>query len=157
MKFVIQASSTNWSGGLDYCMYSIDGHPVIFWMIKRIIDRFPNAVIFVIAPEFDTGGALDKVVNLFNSDKVTIYYGYNDSPLDRMLHISMKDSDQDYFIRIDGMHLCCDLDLSINMLERAKSGKYDCVKPEDDFPAQLSSEVYRVGSLRKVKELLSQD
>jgi hypothetical protein len=46
--FLVQASSTSWSGGPDFCMNLIDGESRVYWTVKRIVDNFASASVVII-------------------------------------------------------------------------------------------------------------
>ena len=55
---VIQASSTSWSGGQDDCLKILNGKTILENTIDKIINDFDEQInkIWLIAPEFDSGG-----------------------------------------------------------------------------------------------------
>ena len=156
-KVIVQASSRSWSGAEDLCMGKIRNKPAIYWTIKRILDCLPNAEITIAAPAFDRGGALEFLPRAFGSRNIEIYYGHDDSPLDRLLEITANLRDEDHIIRVDGLHFCVDVDSIFRMLELAKSGPFDCVKFPDDFPVQFTSDIYGVGALRRLSVMLKNE
>lgn len=151
--FIIQASSRSWSGDRDLCMNIIEGRPVIYWTIKRILDTVPNCNMKIVAPDFDRNGELGLLPALLQSDNLSVFYGHDASPLNRMIDVCKDFSENDYVIRIDGLHFCVDLDASMEMLDYARENLLDCVKLPDDFPVQFTSDIYRVGALRKMAPL----
>lgn len=156
-RVIVQASSRSWSGAQDLCMACIRGQPVVYWTIKRILDAIPEAEIKVAAPAFDQRGSLEFLLDAFESDTISIFYGHDASPLNRMLEVCQDLEDEVHIIRIDGLHFCVDIDSSLKMLQLAESQKLDCVKLPDDFPVQFTSDIYRVGALRKLEVMLKED
>ena len=55
---IIQASSTSWSGGKDLCMNLMEGKPVLYHTIKRLLDYFEESIssLWIAAPYFDRAG-----------------------------------------------------------------------------------------------------
>lgn len=155
-KVLLQASSRSWAGGVDICMGMVEEEITVVRTLKRIFEHFPEMNVTLIAPEFDRGGELDAIVNSINQETLSIYYGHDDSPLNRMIDASKELSDDDYLIRIDGIHFCFDFNASYQMLELAQKEQLDCIKLPDDFPVHFTSEIYRVGALRSLdKKLIS--
>lgn len=146
---IIQTSFTAWHGGHDQSMNIVDGYPVTYWTIKRAAENIPKAEIHVVLPEYDKENL--KEIEAFIPPHVTCYCGFSESPLDRILHVAQELSDDEYLIRIDGIHMLFDYMTCLQMLDRAKSIKLDCLKLPDDFPPQFSCDIYRVGALRDVK------
>ena len=146
--FLVQASSVSWSGGPDLCMNGIDGKSAVAHTIERIHHHYPNSKITIISPEFDKGGALDILQNLY-SDYCNIYYGFDHSPLHRMVEAT-KDLDENaYFVRVDGLNMWFDTDAIHTMSDMIITENLDMVKFPDDYPVQFSSEIFRVGAVRK--------
>ncbi|HDS1201901.1 TPA: methyltransferase domain-containing protein [Shewanella algae] len=150
VRVLIQASSRSWAGGTDICMGLVDGEIAVVRTVKRALSAFPEYEVRLAAPEFDRSGALDQIVSDLNDPRLTAFYGYDESPLKRMLAAAEDLNDEDYILRADGIHFCFDTDLSKEMLALAQSRQLDCVKLPDDFPVHFSSEVFRVGALRKL-------
>lgn len=154
LVFIVQASSTSWSGGQDLCMNEVDGSPVVYWTVKRILDSNPVAKVVVAAPAFDRGGRLELLIDRFGPRDFSIYYGHDSSPLDRLLDVSSSWGDEIHFIRVDGLHCFFDVGKSIEMWQQAVAESLDCIKLPDKYPVQFTSDIYRVGALRKIKRLL---
>lgn len=150
---LIQASSTSWSGGRDICMNNLDGEPILLKTVKTIHDAFFDTVgnVKIIAPEFDQGG-LDFIKGHFPTDFVTVYYGDNESPLLRMLGATSDADDSDVVLRLNGLNFCVDTDCAKKSLEIACKSGCDCIRFPDSFPALFTSDVYRVGALRRMAE-----
>ncbi len=151
---VVQGSSRSWAGGRDYCLSLVDGDPVIAHSLKKLVKTFPGSRIVIAAPAFDKGGLFEGIVAGLNNPNLAIYYGNDDSPLKRIVAACASLDAQDLVLKMDALHCVFDVELALAMLEQARSEKLDCVKPPDDFPAQLSSEVYRYGALRDAAEHL---
>lgn len=152
----VQSSSVNWSGGKNLDVKEIKGQPVVFWTIKKVIDDIPNASLTILAPKFDENGALNALVKILKKP-VTIFYGFDDSPLDRLLSAYKNLNDEDYVLRIDGLNFGFDTSKAVEMHNYAVKKQIDCLKFPDDFPVQLTFDVYRIGALRKVKAMLRKD
>ena len=153
---LVQASSRSWAGGEDFCLRELDGIPAVGHTIAAAHRRFPHAPISVIAPEFDRGGRLDTIAEGLACD-VHVIYGFNASPLDRMLLATAHLVDIDMVVRVDGLNFAADFDLAATMLTRASEHELDAVKTPDDFPTHLGVEVFRVGALRRARTLIEGD
>ena len=86
------------------------------------------------APDFDRGGRLEGIVQESTGDVRTLY-GFDSSPLDRMLLATRGLSDEDIVLRGDGLHFAADFELAATMLARARLRGLDGVKTPDD-PSQ---------------------
>src|SRR5262245_10493299 len=62
--------------------------------------------------------------------------------------------DEAHVLRVDGLHLFFDAAASRDMLRMAAAESLDCVKFPDDFPAQFTADLYRVGALRRADAML---
>lgn len=153
---LVQASSRSWSGGEDYCLREFDGMPAVAHTIAAARRRFPGTPIFILAPEFDDGGRLEDVALAAGRDVRTLY-GFDSSPLDRMLVATSGLSDGDLVLRCDGLHFAADFELAAAMLARARQRALDGLKTPDDFPPQLSVDVLRVGALRRARKLIDDE
>jgi SAM-dependent methyltransferase len=151
---VLQASSRSWSGGADLCMNLMEGRTVLANTLGRVLSGLPFCIsgTYLIAPEFDRGG-MDFLLKDFPDLKIS--YGYDSSPLLRMLAIIREMNDEDYVLRINGINFCVDLLAAGQMLELVDSQYYDCIKFPDDFPALFTCDLYGVRGLRKMQDELS--
>lgn len=152
----MQASSISWTGIPDLCMNHVNGHPAVYWTIRKIFECFDDADVTVIAPEFDAAGLLNELRTHFGDKKFHILYSHNTSPLKRIIEATRHLEDDDYFVRVDGLHFWFDSTLTAAMLSEARAKSLDCVKAPDDFPAQLSSEVFKVEAIRKAARMLAE-
>ncbi|MCT7588133.1 class I SAM-dependent methyltransferase [Aliarcobacter butzleri] len=154
MIFLIQGSSRSWAGDIEHCMYEIDGKPAIYWTVKRVYDNFDNAIVQLIAPEYDKGGKLESLKNDF--DKLEIFYCFDSSPLSRMIEATKDLNDNEHFVRINALNFQFDIDFIKEMHKSAKENNYDCVKLEDDYPVNFVGEIYKVFAVRKIKKILQE-
>jgi len=153
---LVQAASKAWSGAPDWCMNEIDGRTVVALTIENALKEFPEADIRIIAPEFDRGGRLDELPEMFPDNKVSVFYGFDESPLERMIAALEDAADEDAVIRVDGIHFGWLTNHARTMLQLAEKENLDCVKTEDDFPIQLTSDVYRISALKKALAMLKE-
>lgn len=153
---LVQAASRAWSGAPDWCMNEIDGRPVVALTIDSALNIFPNADIRIIAPEFDKGGRLDDIPEMFPNQTISIFYGDDESPLDRMIAALDNQEDETLFVRVDGLHFAWLPEHAQQMLKTAGQDGLDCMKMPDDFPVQLSSDIYRLGALKKAASILAE-
>lgn len=155
IKVLIQASSRSWAGGRDICMGLVNGEIAIVRTIKRALTAFPEAQFCLVAPEFDRGGELKGIVDEIADKRLQAFYGFDESPLSRMVAASTELQDDDYIVRVDGIHFCFDTNLSKQMVNLAQKKNLDCIKLPADFPVHFSSEVFRVGALRELIKILN--
>ena len=153
INFIIQASSRSWSGDKDLCMNLVDGFPVIYWTLKKITENFPESNAVVAAPKFDENGELSSVVKKF-SDKVKILYDYDDNPLLRMITANDRFLSGDYFVRIDGLNMFFIPQDIKKIYITATKASLDCCKFPDDYPAQLTADVYNLNALREASKII---
>jgi 2-polyprenyl-3-methyl-5-hydroxy-6-metoxy-1,4-benzoquinol methylase len=150
---LIQASSRSWAGGEDFSLRSFDGAPAVLHTLRAARASFPDVPIRVIAPAFDRGGRLDEIVSTVAGD-AAVLYGFDDSPLDRMLVATEQLGDGALVLRGDGLHFGADFEAGREMLGRAAAQRLDGMKTPDDFPPALSVDVLRVGALRRARAKL---
>ncbi len=152
MNFIVQGSSRSWAGDKEHCMYLLDGYPAIYWTIKRIYNNFKNVRLVVIAPEYDKDGDLESLKNLF--EDLEIFYGFNESPLKRMIEVSNSLDKDEHFIRINALNFLFDINYINEMYELAKEFSLDCIKLRDDFPAHFTCEIYKVSAIKKLQAII---
>ncbi|GEM_PF-7020857 len=70
---LIQAASRAWSGAPDWCMNEIEDRPVVALTIDSALAKFPDADIRIIAPEFDKGGRLNDIPDMFQDKKISVF------------------------------------------------------------------------------------
>ncbi len=133
------------------------GRPIVALTIARALKYFPDADIRIIAPAFDAGGRLDDIPAMFPDATMSVLYAHDASPLDRMIEALAAEPDETHFIRIDGLHFAWLPQHAEAMLSMARDKQFDCVKMPDDFPIQLTADVYRLGALKTVSTLLTQE
>ncbi len=150
----VQTSSINWSGGKNLDAKIINDHPVVYWTIKNIIDHIPDSSITVVAPEFDKDGSFNTLPTEINHS-ISLYFGFDNSPLDRLLSAFNLLGDNDYILRIDGLNFGFNGKKAVEMYKYAHEHELDCLKFPDDFPIHFTLDVYRLGALRLVRKLLT--
>jgi 2-polyprenyl-3-methyl-5-hydroxy-6-metoxy-1,4-benzoquinol methylase/spore coat polysaccharide biosynthesis protein SpsF (cytidylyltransferase family) len=144
---VVQASSRSFGGGLDMCVNIAAGRPVVGWTMDRVRETFGDANLILAAPAFDAGGALPR---LAATHGVTVVCAHDNSPLARLI-LAVKDlPDEAVIVRVDGLHFGFFPELARRLVATAQNGSYDLVKAPDDYPVQLTVDVYRVGALRRM-------
>ena len=144
-SIIVQASSKSWGGGSDLCMNELNGKPVIWHTINRLKSKFNSNKIIIAAPEFDAGG-FDPLLE----EQVSAYYGFNDSPLKRIVSITSNLPDDALVLRVDGLNFCVDTESIIKMIQITKKKNLDLMKFQDDWPSIYCGDIYRVGALRKI-------
>ena len=156
INFAVQASSRGWAGGKDLCMNLIEGKTVLENTVNNILSFSGfDPLITIISPDFDKNFDEGGGLNGLFVNEVKVFYGFNDSPLDRMLGAFSHLDDNDYLVRIDGLHFAINLNDLVTMYSFAKDNKFDCVKFPDDFPIHFTFDIYKIGALRLMKQLLS--
>jgi 2-polyprenyl-3-methyl-5-hydroxy-6-metoxy-1,4-benzoquinol methylase len=153
-RVIVQASSTSWSGSPDMCMNRVDGEPVVSWTIRKMLDDVPRSHVVVAAPASDAGGALAGLARRFPADRVSVFFGHDASPLARLVACTADLDAEAHVLRVDGLHMFADTAAGGEMLRLAGADRLDCVKLPDDFPAQFTTDVYKVGALRRADALL---
>ena len=118
---LIQAASRAWSGGQDLCMRLAQGHiPAVQQTAAKALATWPGIPVVIIAPEYDRGCELEQVKEaLIENGNISIYYGFDASPLDRMLAATESCSEEDCIVRIDGLHFGWIPDVVAGMYELA--------------------------------------
>ena len=149
INIVIQASSRSWSGGQDLCMNPMEGSVVISATLKRIFASaaFNIENVYLIAPEFDLGG-MDFLLEEFPLLKIS--YGHDSSPLMRMIQITRNMNDGDMILRFNGINFCVDMDAANEIVNKALSHRFDCIRFPDDFPSLFSCDLYSVKGLKRL-------
>lgn len=145
---LVQASSRSWQGWEDFCTNPADGKPAAQYTVDKFLTSSPDVKVTLIAPEFDREGLFPKMFESYDPQKFNIHFSHDDSPLLRMISATEALNDDDYFIRVDGLHFAVLEEESIDMLQQAMANNVDCMKFPDDFPIQFTADVYRVGALR---------
>jgi len=88
-----------------------------------------------------------------NKNKIKLaYYGFNDSPLKRIVSITSHLSDDALVLRVDGLNFCVDTTSITKMLQITKEKNLDLMKFQDDWPIIFCGDIYRVGALRKMMD-----
>jgi 2-polyprenyl-3-methyl-5-hydroxy-6-metoxy-1,4-benzoquinol methylase len=134
-------------------MNEIDGRPAVALVLDRLMQRLASPIVLA-GPGFDAAGELADVAAQCPPGRVTTYFGHDDRPLHRVVAACEALGDHALILRVDGLHVCVDLEAAEAMVQLAEQGELDCVKFPDDFPAQVTCEVYRVGALRRVARAL---
>lgn len=150
---VVQASSRSWQGGVDLCMNTVDGVTAVRYTAAKFLNASPNIKVIIAAPEFDANGELPSVFSDIADDRVSFLFAHDASPLDRLVEATTACENDQYIVRVDGLHFAVSVDDSLSMLKQAAEYDLDCIKFPDDFPVQLTSDVYRVGALRKLASM----
>ena len=147
--FLVQASSTSWSGGPDDCLNNLHGKTILQHTVDKVLADLYDYVkkLVIIAPEFDKGG-LDIFVE--QHPLLSVSYGFDESPLMRMVTATHDLTDEDIFCRINALNFCFDSSAAVNNLQTAEIKSIDCIKFPDDFPALFTSDIYKVGALRRI-------
>ena len=156
-KIVIQSSSISWQGGTDRSMEIINGKPVIHWIISKALRNWPESKISLTVPVRDKSSKLSQIVDKIKSPNFDVVWGPENSVLKRLILATNDMGEDDYFIRILGVHYFFSPNITEKLLRHVSKDRCCWAKPPDDFETQLSSEVIKVGSLRKLEHLLSKE
>lgn len=138
-------------------MNLVDGSPVTYWTLKKLVENFPEAQIVIAAPLFDKGGDFHAIAQKFNG-RVNIFFAHDTSPLLRLLGAHDEFFQQeDYFLRMDALNMFFKSEDLRRMYILATEGSFDCVKFPDDYPVQFTADVYRVDALTRMKDMIPAD
>src|SRR5262249_28156839 len=151
---IVQASSMSWSGAPDMCMNEVDGVPVVWQTVGKILAEIEGSRAILAAPSTDASGAFADAASRCPGGRVATFFGHDESPLARMGAATAPLDADVHVLRVDGLHMFFDVAASQAMLRMARTGSLDCVKLPDDFPAQFTADVYRVGALRRAEAML---
>jgi 2-polyprenyl-3-methyl-5-hydroxy-6-metoxy-1,4-benzoquinol methylase len=155
---MVQASSRSWSGGEDLSVRLVEGVPAFIQTIFQFRGALPETPLAVIAPDYDRGGCLDQWLSESQVSNTSVFYGFDSSPLRRMVAATEHLRDADYVIRVNGLNLFTDPRMIQEMVEALQTHLgIDCYKMTDDYPAALCLDIYRIGALRKALALLPQE
>lgn len=146
LHVLVQASSRSWQGWEDFCTNPADGKPAVQYTVDKFLNADDSIKVTLIAPKFDHDGLFPTLFADYDPERFSLQFSHDDSPLLRMVEATRTLADEDYFIRVDGLHFATLERVSIDMLRQASS--CDCIKFPDDFPIQFTADVYRVGAIR---------
>ena len=155
-KVLIQASSRSWAGAPDLCMKTINNVTVFEMTLLKVLEIINQRfAITVIAPSFEAGGILQKIINLNPKirDQVDLICSHDNSPLMRMYEATKDLNASDYIIRLDSLNLFSKLDLWNYVNQVIDRYVPDCLKFPDDFPPAFSFDVYKVEYIRELVDL----
>lgn len=147
---ILQAASRSYGGGRDMCLNLVQGRPVAAWAMDKAAATFPGAPLRLAAPAFDAGGVLDILMRARGGLSVT---AHDASPLARLVAVTADLPDEAVVVRADGLHFGFFAPLARLLVATALAGGHDLVKAPDDYPIQLTVDVYRVGALRRLAGL----
>jgi 2-polyprenyl-3-methyl-5-hydroxy-6-metoxy-1,4-benzoquinol methylase len=136
------------------CMNDVDGVPVVWRTVEKVLSQLDGARVILAAPSSDAAGPFAGAAARFPGGRVTTHFGQDDSPLARMIAATRALDAGVHLLRVDGLHMFFDVEASRAMLRIAAADGLDCLKLPDDFPAQFTSDIYRVGALRRAGEML---
>ena len=160
---LIQASSKSWSGEKDECLYLWGGEPKFIHTARKLLTFFEPSQIKLIAPEFDRPNnantqGLEQVLYSSGLD-IEVEYSHDHSPLLRMIDATAELRDEEFILRINGQNLLIHDTMLTLALSKVVSNKdeLDLVKFADDYPAQMTFDVYKVGFLRRVAKSIPND
>ena len=138
-------------------MNQLHGNSVLFHTLNKIITNFPNSKVVVAAPDFDANGNLIDEIKTIPSSKINLYFGHNESPLKRMIDANRKYLNGNYFLRLDALNMSFDPEEAENLWSQGCRGDFDCLKFDDDYPAQLTIDFYKLEALSKLSGELTED
>ena len=149
---VIQASSKSYLGAPDKSIMEIGGEMVIQKLVAKLL-QIPDVEIVIAAPTWDEGGCFDSLAGNLKSDRLRIYYGSPESPLERILGATKNLGNDEHICRIDGLNLFIRTEDIFKMLRKAQEEHLDILKFPDDFPPAFGCDIYNMGALRKLPKL----
>lgn len=153
-KIVIQTSAIGWDGANDLSLSIIDKQPALYWILKKTLQNWPNIKIVLACPKRDHDSQIKKIVSQLDNNNISISWGSNDDVLNRLIESSKELEDDDYILRILGVHYFFDPNISKKLLAHVFKDNCDWAKPPDDFEIQLTSEVIKVKALRDLDQKL---
>ena len=160
---LIQASSKSWSGEKDECLYLWGGVPKFIRTAQKLLAFFDSSQIKLIAPEFDradTANTQGLEQALYSSGlDIDVKYSHNQSPLLRMIDATAELGEEEFILRVNGQNLLIHDKMLTLAFERVKKSQnnLDLVKFVDDYPAQMTFDIYKVGFLRLVAKSIPVD
>ena len=160
---LIQASSKSWSGEKDECLYLWGGMPKFVHTAQKLLTYFDSSQIKVIAPEFDRSDAankhgLEQALHSSGLD-IEVKYSHDQSPLLRMIDATAELGEEEFILRVNGQNLLIHDKMLTLAFEKVKNclNNLDLVKFVDDYPAQMTFDIYKVGFLRLVAKSIPDD
>ena len=160
---LIQASSKSWSGEKDECLYLWGGEPKFIHTTKKLLTFFEPSKIKLIAPEFDRPNTANKqgLEQSLHSNglDIEVAYSHDHSPLLRIIDATAELRDEEFILRINGQNLLIHEKMLTLAFDKVESNRtdLDLVKFVDDYPAQMTFDVYKVGFLRFVAKSIPRD
>jgi len=148
--FVIQASPIEWSGASAIALRSIEGKPIIYWVIEALksIISDPKSQIVLAVPDVSESEFFSVIAR---ETGVPIYLGSNENVLERLIG-AIKSIQGKVFAKIIGQQYFIDVDLLRNMVEFLITNKLDYVQAPDGFDVHLWGEVTTIHALERVKK-----
>ena len=135
-------------------MNTVDGTTVLEHTVERMRQFDANLPVCIIAPGFDQGGEIDQIVGRHADTNLSVYYGHDASPLQRMVDATADLAPIDHIVRIDALNMFADIETLRHALTYLSGDQLDCIKYPDDYPVQFTADIYRVGALRELGDLL---
>ncbi len=145
--FVVQANYRNWEGSRDFSVSLFEGRPVIYWVVKKILARWPNMPVVVAVPDVKENRIFEEALSGLSAK---VFYGPEDDVLER-LHLAGAMCGADWIVRVLGMHYFFDAGLVDSMIRLFSSNGYDVVKPPDDFDIKFGAEVVSLDALKRLR------
>lgn len=153
---LIQASPVAWDGSPDKCMNPVDGYKTaIHKVVAKCREAFPDSPVTLIAPDF--AKKFDFQDAFSDLPFLKIFYGSDDSPLERMVNATNSLDGENLIIRVDGQHPFWHVATVKRLFEFAQEKGLDCCKLPDNFPVSLGADVYRVHALRNLYARIKDD
>jgi 2-polyprenyl-3-methyl-5-hydroxy-6-metoxy-1,4-benzoquinol methylase len=163
-KVIVQASSRSWTGEKDECMYRFDGSVRLVKTLNffsELVENSPTQITLV-APEFESkykseSSGISETLKQFGID-VDISFSHDESPLLRMIDVCTLLNDEDFILRVNGQNCFIHKEMYQDAIKLIESNmEVDLVKFPDNYPAQMTFDIYRVGYLRRIASLISAD
>jgi len=148
--FVVQANFRNWEGSPDFSVQNVDGKPVVWHVVQKILTRWDGAQVVIAVPDLEENRFFAEVAAELD---VKIYYGELDDVLLRIVGAA-KLWQADVLVRVLGMHYFFDTELAEGMIRLHEQEAYDIVKTPDDFDIKKSVEVVSLNALERLDEVL---
>src|SRR5262249_61137078 len=80
---IVQASSMSWSGAPDMCMNEVDGVPVVWRTVGKVLAEIDSSRVILAAPSADASGAFAEAAARFACGRVATWLGHDGSRVAR--------------------------------------------------------------------------
>lgn len=132
-------------------MRLLAGKPLLVHTLERLRRAYPATPIVIAAPAFDAGN-LDAFADAVPG--CAVRYGFDDKPLLRMVAATEALDADAVVVRLDGQSCFFQEPTLAALAAELRARDLDLVRAPDDYPPPLTGDVWRVGALRRMADLL---